>query len=203
LSFYRKTIYVFLGKIFKKKIILHIHGGEFDIFYNWGPKINQWIITKILDSVDIILVLSTHWYEYLKKITKNKNIKIIYNPVNTSIFANQIKITDMNKKENVIFMGSLIKRKGIYDLLMAIPLIINKAPSVQFTICGNGEVNKCQRICEEEGISGHVRFCGWVNEQEKINCICKIEVGFNIRRIIDTLSELVDYCFSSIINPRF
>lgn len=43
-SFYRKSIYVFIGKVSRKKIILHIHGAEFNVFYSKSNGISQNII---------------------------------------------------------------------------------------------------------------------------------------------------------------
>ena len=38
-SFYRKLLIVKLSKLFKKKVILHLHGSEFEVFYNKSNRI--------------------------------------------------------------------------------------------------------------------------------------------------------------------
>ena len=177
LSFYRKMVYVFMGKVFRKKVILQIHGGEFNVFYDWGPNINRWIITKVLDSVSLILVLSERKANDIKAKTKNNNIKILFNPVNTSSFSLHSNKTKKSKEtNNVIFMGKLCKQKGIYDLLQAIPLILKKEPSAIFILCGDGEIDNYRRICEKKGIADRVRFLGWISGQNKINKICNADV---------------------------
>jgi len=176
-SFYRKSAFVFIGKIFRKKVILHIHGGEFNLFYAWGPKINQWFITKVLDSADMILVLSDAWVNEIKSKSNTHNIRIVYNPVNTRDFQS-LSYKNKRTKENinVIFLGRLSANKGIYDLLKVMSLVLEKEPYVRFVLCGDGDIDNCRLICEQQGFSDKVIFCGWVYGQKKIDEIRNADV---------------------------
>jgi len=177
LSFYRKAVFIFIGKVFRKKLVLEIQSGDFYLFYAWGPKFNRWIITKILDRVDTIIALSERLAIGMKKKTTNNNIKIRFNSVDTSIFSSQIyKSKKSVESNNVIFIGRLSKKKGIYDLLEAIPLVIKRKPSTMFILCGKGDIEDCKKICKEKGINDHVEFLGWIDGQNKIDVICSADV---------------------------
>jgi len=175
-SFYRKIIYIFISKLYRKKIILHIHGGEFNLFYNRNST-NKYLITTTLNNVDMIITTSSRSSIDIKKKTKNKNIKILFNPINTIKFSCQSKNINKSKAtNNVIYLGKLSSKKGIFDLLKAIPLVINKRFSAKFIVCGDGSLEECRRICEEKGISHSVEICGWVSGQEKIKLICNADI---------------------------
>lgn len=176
-SFHRKMICVYVAKVFKKKTILHIHGSEFNKFYDASSKFTQWLITKVFNSVDLILVLSDRWINHIQAKTCNKNIKILFNPVNTSLYSFR-PLTNQKGREtkDIVFVGTLCKRKGIYDLLLAMPIILKKEPSTRLILCGDGDLDNCKRICKEKNVSDHIVFCGWVQGQKKIDIICNADV---------------------------
>jgi glycosyltransferase involved in cell wall biosynthesis len=174
-SFFRKSVYALLANVFRKKIILHIHGAQFKEFYSKNPKWLKALISKILNMADFIIVLSESWHEYFQTITNNPNIRVLYNPVNGSnIWAESRKVYKESK--NVLYMTMLYTRKGIYDLLNAIPKIVCVEPSAKFLICGEGEIDKCKYISKKLGITDKVNFLGWVGGQDKINILCKADV---------------------------
>ena len=165
-SFYRKAILILLAKIFRKNVILHLHGSEFNMFYERSARITKWLVSKTFDSVDVIIVLSKLWLDHVKSKTANNNIKILYNPVFIRPLPKKLKRKNKREK-SVLFIGTLMQRKGIYDLLHAIPEIVRRYPSAQFNICGDGDLDECERYCNEKNILEHVEFCGWVTGKEK------------------------------------
>jgi glycosyltransferase involved in cell wall biosynthesis len=174
-SMFRKMIYASIAILFKKKVLFHIHGGQFDRFYGQTPIILKNLISRVLDKVDIIIVLSEFWAKYMSTITKNCNIRILYNPVLGSEFVFYSR-TYRNDRKNVLYMTMLTADKGIFDLLGAIPIVLEKEPSAKFLFCGEGELEKCRTICKEKAIINNVEFYGWVSGKDKINQFYNAEV---------------------------
>lgn len=166
-SFYRKMLFGILGKIFGKKVIVHIHGAMFKEFYAENSPMFRTLISKYLGWVDAVIVLSPSWKEYFLSISSSACIRVLYNPVNGADFEKLAPKAD-RKSANILYMTMLYERKGIYVLLDAIPTIIRKNPSAKFLLCGGGEIEKCQAICREKGISDNVEFCGWVAGPAKL-----------------------------------
>ena len=100
----------------------------FNSFCCSGLKIKRWIIDKVLNSANVIIVISNFWIKIIQQKTDNKNIVRIYNPVNVInfLFCHNY-INNYNKTKNIIFMARLDLQKGIYDLLETIPLVIEKS----------------------------------------------------------------------------
>lgn len=176
-SFFRKFIIVKLSKLFNKKTIIHLHGSEFEVFYNKSNKIIKKLIKDILQSCNLVIVLGEMWKGIIEDIAPDSNIRVFNNAVNIpdyTVIWNKDKI-------NVLFLGVLIKRKGIYDLIEAIRLLnedgIIKEKNINFIIGGTGP--------EEEGIKNKINeynleFCiemtGWVSGDLKEELFKKSQI---------------------------
>lgn len=64
----------------------------------------------------------------------------------------------------VLFLGRLVPEKGVQDLIRALPLVAERVPGVQAVLCGQGPYKaELERLAEETGIAGRVRFAGFVD----------------------------------------
>lgn len=165
-SFERKKYFLKLSKLFNKKVILHIHGAEFMEYYNECSFKKKDSIKEVITSADIVIALSRKWKEDLSRISDRDNIKVVYNPVVVDKFYKS-----NCEKENIVFMGRVGKRKGIYDLIEVMPQVINDFPNVNLYICGDGELDKVKKIIEKNKLSKNVLLMGWVNEEKKISIL--------------------------------
>lgn len=162
-SFWRKSIFILIGKLFNKKIIYHIHGAEFAIFSQKHRKIVQYIINKC----DCIIALSESWKKYFETTFKCNNVIIIKNiiesPKNHPISHN---------KFTLLFLGRIGKRKGFYDLLQAIKnkKDIYKDKLILF-FGGDGEIEKIQKLIDKYDLSDIVQYQGWVSGDKKIELL--------------------------------
>ena len=116
-SFRKTSLIITIGKLLKKKVIVQIHGGGFPDYYYKSSIIEKRIIKKIFKETDRIIVLSNFW-KYKLDFCDRKKIIVIQN----TIYINK-NDKDINKKVsngffNILFLGDIIKRKGIFDLLI-------------------------------------------------------------------------------------
>ncbi|MDM5157371.1 glycosyltransferase family 4 protein [Bacillus sp. DX1.1] len=165
-SFFRKRIFVKLGKWFGKKIILHIHGAEFMMFYQESNDTVKKQIREILDQVDVIITLSKKWKVDIESITDNRNVKVIYNAIDSKKF----NLSNLDE-QNILFMGRIGTRKGIYDLVDIIPQIIEDFPNVKLHIAGDGDLQTLKRRIEELNINSSICIHGWINHNQKVQLL--------------------------------
>ena len=79
----------------------------------------------------------------------DRAFEVIYNGVDTSVFR---PLADVKRSENeVLFAGTVARRKGIHELFAAIPLVLEAVPSARFTILGRLPVdgNNRKALMEE------------------------------------------------------
>ncbi len=155
-SLIRKFFVTYLSKFFKKKVLFHMHGSRFELYFKNSNKLIKFIIRKTLEKADIVIVLSKEWKKRILAMCGQNNVKILYNPT----FKKDIK-EKKPEKINVLFMGRVGERKGVYDILKAAKLIQNN--NVQINIYGDGEIDKVKNIIKENNISAKVKINGWIS----------------------------------------
>lgn len=163
-SFYRKKYFLNLSKLFNKKVVFHIHGGGFMKFYDESSKRSKNTIINTLVKSDRVIALSSRWKADFDYICNNRaKVDIIYNPVDLKSF-NQSKLDN----KNILFMGRLDKRKGIYDLLEVVPKLLEKHKDMKLFIGGDGEeIDEVKKIIESNNLSNNVEVLGWISGEQK------------------------------------
>jgi glycosyltransferase involved in cell wall biosynthesis len=165
-SFYRKSFYVILAKIFKKRIIIHIHPTHFLDFIEKASRLKQKYILKTLGYANVIITLTDHVKNQLRdKHGLDSFYEVLPNPINLSDYS----CSGINGRENnmLLYLGWIIKKKGIYDLISAAPLIKKKMEDFQLIVCGNKETSKLRRLVEENHLSDYIHVHEWVGREEK------------------------------------
>ena len=163
-SFYRKSIFINIAKLYRKKIIIHVHGADFKEFYGEeSNKFSKKYIRKVFDMADNVIALSEEWSDFLKELCSEEKIKVIYN----SIILPPNKQNKDYKKNVILFLGKLGKRKGIYELIDIIPELIKEDMNVIFNFLGDGEINEVNELCTNRNLSKNVKVLGWLEGEEK------------------------------------
>lgn len=163
-SFTRKSLFIKKAKKVGKKIIIHQHSADFDDFYfKQSDEKKQKQIKEIFAMADIVIVLSEEWARFFgDNICDSKKIIILYNGV---IVPNYLKEDYTDR--NVLFLGRLGERKGSYDLLKAIPAVLKEVPDAHFYLGGDGDIDRSQKIIDENDLGAYVELLGWVRNTEK------------------------------------
>lgn len=159
-SFYRKYFVFKLAKLFGKKIIYHIHCPVFGEIYDESPNFIKRRIEEVLNNSDLIIVLSQYAQTEVSRICNNKNIKILYNPC---IIKDFTKIP--TEKINVLFMGRIGKRKGIYAIIEAAKLITN--PNIEINLYGDGDLKKFEKLINENNLQNKIKLKDWISADKK------------------------------------
>jgi len=173
-SFRRKSLLIRYLNFKKIRIILHLHSGEFHIFYEEESTIKQQRrIAKIFLMCDELIVLSKSRAEWCSRYIKHPNINIIYNgSIDYLKSDNQI-----SKRDNLIlFIGKVSEGKGVYDLLRAFKKINQKYLDTKLIIAGDGELSFAKKLTEELDIEKHVKFTGWIGEKKKTELLNRTKI---------------------------
>lgn len=176
-SFYRKYLVSKLGKLFNKKVIIHMHGAEFKDFYDNSPERLKNKILSLLKYADVVLVLGNEWNKYVLSLDKK---------INTQIFRNSVEIKNklIERKEdelNILFLAVLIERKGIIDLIDSARLLAEKGVlskhNIKFTIAGSGIAERtCKNKVKNYNLDKFFEFKGWVKGNEKYKLLEKSQI---------------------------
>ena len=162
-SFYRKIIFIIIGKWFSIPIVNHIHGSEFDKFYTNAAERKKIVVATNYLKCDVIIVLSKEWKNKLEQAIRSINVSIVEN---FGVIPHNIAAVE-NRKNTVLFLGHIEAGKGIYDIPEIVKKVIEDIPDVKFVLCGNGEVDKLKRIVKKNNMDNYIELTGWINNQQK------------------------------------
>jgi glycosyltransferase involved in cell wall biosynthesis len=162
--------FIFLRTIKKGgyPVLFFIHGWQKKISDRFENTICKHYFKKRFEMADAIVVLANEFKNILLTLGLNPN-KIF---VSTTM-VKSAQYIQLNKKfsepYNILFCGTMKKSKGPYELLNAIPFIIEKYSDTSFNFVGDGkELKKLKEKIKEMGIQKYVNFAGFKTGNEKI-----------------------------------
>lgn len=155
----------FFGRIISrivgiKKIVYYCHGLPFASHSNIYEKIIYFGLEYIASFFTTHnIVMNKYDYHILKKINK-KTYHINGVGVETSLFDYKIRNIESNKK-NIIFIGRLIKRKGIFEFLEIAKN--ERGKKYNFLIYGDGDDNIKDKIYKFTKKTNNISYVGYKN----------------------------------------
>lgn len=164
-SFHRKYYVAKTCRFFRIKTIIHLHGSEFKEFYNNADDSLKSKIKRLFNDCDKTIVLGDAWNEFIKSICPKANTYVLHNSVK---LPKDVSVSN-NETKNILFMGALIKRKGVSDLLEAVKMIKERGyENFVLLIGGTGEEEKnLHDYVNENNLSENVKFLGWIENNIK------------------------------------
>lgn len=175
-SFYRKFLCFFIAKyIFRKKVVYHIHGGEFHLFFDKSNIASRKLIRFFIEETDLIICLSKKWEKFFTANFKPKSIYILPNIIDFP--SRDLSISKTSKIITFLFLGLVCSNKGIFDLLKVISddLEFYKGKA-RLIIGGNGDVPKLLEVIKKYNLNEVVSYLGWIKNEEKIRCLQKADI---------------------------
>ena len=167
-SFYRKEVFIKMGKRFGRKVIFHQHAADFKAFFEQSND-KQHIIDTI-NLCDKLIVLSQSWKAYFASISVVQEKICILN--NIVFPPSDITNRKADCKLHLLYLGEVSNRKGIYDLLNV--LKENKdyfKNKIILRIGGNSVNGDVNVFIAENDLSSFVKYEGWVSGTKKMKCL--------------------------------
>ena len=158
-SFWRKSLFVVLARRFNVPVVAHLHGSDFERFVTEQPVWRRRLVVTQLERMDVVLVLGERWRQYILSIAPSAHVQVL---------PNWVRLPDAevahSQRDTVelLFLGIVGRRKGIYELLEALAIVQKQIPSIRLTVGGNGDIAAAQSAADRLGIAHLVSFAGWV-----------------------------------------
>jgi len=153
----------------KIPIIITIHGGDYNNFKGrmWKP-----ILAFILKNANKVIVVSEDLRENLLSSGYNNNVEVCPMGVDTDLFHPKHKDNLLKQQYDInghflLFVGSLIERKGIRYLINAMPDVIESLHDVKLIIIGDGILKEeLVKTTNDLKLSNKIRFLGNIPNNE-------------------------------------
>lgn len=145
----------------ENKNILHLHGIP-PSKRDFEKKLYRESLKKPRSFIAAANYVKKGW-EALFPFLKEKSIYVIPNGVNTERF----KPKDIEKKNDILYVGRLIKTKGIKTLIYAIEKIKKEKEDLKVIIAGEGpEKRNLDSYIKEKKLKKNIKLVGYIKENE-------------------------------------
>lgn len=173
LSIIRDFTLLLIAKLLRKKVLLHLHGG---VYLTKIPE-NKLLLNFLkfyLKLGNKIITLS----EYEKELVSsnyNISLKNIYSLQNCVIPLENIE-KDYKEMVRVIFLGRIVKEKGINEIIFAMKKLYEKRKDFEFYVYGTGPLE--YKINDELSISmkNNFQFKGIVFGKNKDQALIDADI---------------------------
>ena len=177
-GFYKGATFIIIASLLKKKKIIHLHSGDFKVFYQKHNKTMKRFIRYILNQGDLIIALSIYWKEVLSNdfdILPRK-VVVLNNcysyQFNNFTYTRKKPITKRgNNHINLLFIGELNENKGIFDLIKICKELVQYRRDFLLLIAGEEKLKGMKKQVQDAvnscHISDYIKLVGEVKGEEK------------------------------------
>lgn len=164
-SFWRKFVVCLLARMAGRPYIVHLHGGGFTRFYeNESRSFARRLIRSTLAHAAVVIALSEEWREQLLRICPAARIEVLHNAV---LVPDIRKPRPREAEPTLLFLGHILRDKGVYDMVRAFALIAPKFPRAKLVLGGIGDIESVKQLATQLEIPQRISCPGWLDVERK------------------------------------
>ena len=177
-AFLKDTLFVGIARMFRVPIVLYGHGNGLPEFREKSPRWLQRLIDWTIRSAVAATVPG-----------KNLRFNFLGHLRDDQVFAvtNGIEVpeklpvvTKPPGRFTVLYLGNLVREKGVFVILDAIPLVKARCPEAHFVFAGawwsDEDRAEGERLVQERNLSSCTEFTGTVSGAQKWEAVCRGDV---------------------------
>ena len=175
-SYYRDSVFMLLIKLFRKKVVCHLRGGNFDNWYRGASAFTRWYVRRIHSLVDAQIILGENLRHLFNWLMPDSRIFVVPNGGN-------FPIPEVRKGDGVfraLFLGNLLESKGVVDFLKASEIIaLSGYRDTEFVLAGENREARTVEFIDRfirEHPDVRVRMPGPLTGEDKFRLLAECDV---------------------------
>ncbi len=176
-GFYEKIILSLVCRLLNLPSIFFIVDGWFFSVRDKSFLFRVWI-GKLLKIPNFLAASGQNWVNLFKDLgTEDERLFVAHYWLSNS-FSKRVKPKSLHKNApiNFIFIGWMIKEKGLQEIINAIDVLYNKH-TFTFTFVGDGPMlNNIRKIVKESKWSSRIFVKGWLSNHEKEKALASSDI---------------------------
>lgn len=164
LSTWRKGLVVLFCRAVGVPVILHVHAAQLHLEYAKSNRLAQWLVRTMFANADHCIVLGPRYQRFVTETlgVPAGRVDIVNNGVPRPAAARRVDVP--GRRPLMLFLGNLLERKGVSDLLHALAGSTMQALDWQAVFAGGGDVDGYRHKASELGLADRARFVGWADQ---------------------------------------
>ena len=159
------ALFIYIGSIFKKELIIHVHGNhlgkEYSILKGLKKRIFHYLVSKFNKGI----VLSESLKSNLTPFLPQEKIYILYNFAEDYLFEENVDVDNSSLK--ITYLSNLMEEKGILFLLDALAILEVQNITYEAKIAGNIDESLKKKIYNKLNKLDNTNYLGIVKGQDK------------------------------------
>ncbi len=175
-SFWRKLAYIEQARLAGVPTVAHLHGAWMEDFYA-RRRANRIAVRRMFSIVDLVMPLHGRMAQKVREWAgPDVPVEVLYNPVVVSEFDPLPDRAPRTGPPTVLVLGVVDERKGQFDLVRALPAVLQEVPDARVRLGGNGDVEGLRALAEELGVDHAVELLGWISGAPKVAALRDADV---------------------------
>ncbi len=177
LSFFRSTIDMLAAQGLGCRVILHIHGAQFDVFHDSLPTWRRRLIRWSLERADRVVALSESWQRKLRTIAPTARVTVMENAVAIPPY---VEAPARSGPCRFMMLARMDEWKGVNDLLAACRHLHQNGTPFEMVLAGPpgtaGDAGVLANRIREAALEGIVHYVGTVHGRRKTELLESADV---------------------------
>lgn len=173
-SFWRKSTYARQARLAGIPVCLHGHFTSLIDLYR-SSRLRARLIGRVFAGADRVFALSTDMRQQILEMSDGRApVHILHNPCPPDGFDPSPRPATAHP--NVLFMGRVGDRKGVFDLVAAWPEVCRAVPGARLTVAGDGDLDRLRAEVATHGVADCVSILGWVSGPTRLQAYREADV---------------------------
>jgi glycosyltransferase involved in cell wall biosynthesis len=172
-GYWRDLVYMIVARMCCTRIVYQVHGGALPQRLFDRHRILTGFLRLTLRFPDVIVVLARVELEAYRTFVPRQRVIALPNSVDCEPFAGLApRCSDPKAPLRLVYIGRLVREKGVDDLLRGIELARASGIDAHLTIAGTGPDEACLReTADRLGLASRIEFAGPAFGQRKIELL--------------------------------
>jgi glycosyltransferase involved in cell wall biosynthesis len=163
-SFWRKSVICLLARLAGRPYLLHVHGDLGEFYDNCSPLARR-LVRDILAKAVLVITVCEAWRATLARICPQAHAEVLTNAVSLPPLDDLRRVED--RPPTLLFLGDVIRSKGVYDLARAFARIAGRFPRLRLVYAGAGEIEEMRRLAARLALEDRIECTGWLDAERK------------------------------------
>lgn len=176
IGFLRDAFYILVTKLFRAKIIVHLHGSYFRKLYEESNILFKLLVKYSLKLISRAIVLADCLRYIFEGLIPSDKISVVHNGIDDP-YKDRLekKSYESANPIKILYLSNLMKEKGYVDVLRAIPDVIKENPQVKFFFAGEywrqDDKTFAQKFIKKNRLEPYIKHLGAISGQEKYDLL--------------------------------
>ena len=181
LGFLRDCLFLASAKLFRRRLVIHLHGGCLDSLYAKANSALRWLMRFCLGHATRAIVLGECFRQDFDGLLPRERIRVVPVGIAPGIWEASQEVASGPKggKIQILYLGMLVESKGFWDLIRAVPYVLQETRDIEFRFVGDTSLPEAHEA--KEWVRGHsldpyVKFLGPKWGEEKTQLLLEADI---------------------------